>query len=611
MPRNELGKIRRSSVLSMFGPGAIVDFRAGEKGGAAVSVITAGLDDWDESALPAGLRNSQTIFEPRLQKKLGVGGFRLPPVVSESEVQSSSCLRGVRFPIWLQCPQCNRLKRVERWARDPGDPGCYCGECTASAPGRHRVYVIPVRFIVACEHGHIDEFPWDHWVGHSPDCKRLKPLKLTTEGAGLAGLILTCTECGKRRSMERIFQKGALTGLTCSGRRPWLKGPNENCNKTPRALQRGASNLYYPVVHSVLDIPPWSDSLQKMLGQYWHSFVSMSDPTVENLKIQANFLMPILGNIGLDAEQIAARIFHRLRLITDFDSDNIKRDEYEQLTNAPDLTSEEDSEFEIRQESIPMGLTPYLEQIVRVVRMREVRAMSGFTRILPPDVVDNNSDVRISPIRLHNSNWLPAVEVRGEGIFITLNIQYLATWEELPMVVERAAQINNSFVEAWQQRVGLDGLPDRKITPRFLLIHSLAHSLMRQLALECGYDSSSLCERLYVEDGVTGMCGLLIYTATQDADGTLGGLVRQGQPHRLEELIVNGLFSMKWCSSDPLCIQGLASVSEAFNLAACHSCLLAPETACEEYNRFLDRAMLIGLPEDPRVGFFEPLIRRV
>lgn len=609
MPRNELGKLRRSSVVSIFGPGSIVDFRAGGQGGAPVSVVAAGLDEWDKRARPPGLRNPQTIYEPRLQKKLKVGGFRLPPVVSDNEPADSLCIPGVRFPSWLQCPQCNTLKPASSWNRLPGDPAPYCGICTANAPGRQRVHVVPVRFITACEHGHLDEFPWHFWIHHRDGCTRKKPLRLTTEGAGLAGLILSCTECGARRNMEGVFSRGALTGLKCRGRLLWLSAHNEECNKIPRVLQRGASNLYFPVIHSALDIPPWSDSLQKLLGMYWDPITQVHDPEHRRTFIQT--LLPMLGNIGMTGDELAQRINERLHLLDNTENTDLRRDEYYQLTSGEDSQVEADSEFEIRQEKIPSALEPYLDNIVRVVRLREVRAISGFTRIYPPDAADDNGPVRIAPIRVEHSNWLPAVEVRGEGIFLSLNKNYLMEWEQRNKVDDRAKKINSAFEEEWQQRTGDGSSPERKITPRVLLVHSLSHALMRQLALECGYSTASLRERLYVEEGDDGMCGVLIFTATPDADGTLGGLVRQGLPNRLEELLVNGLRSIQWCSSDPLCIQGMTSVSEAFNLAACHSCLLAPETSCEEFNRFLDRAMLVGHPDQPNSGYFEPLVQNV
>jgi hypothetical protein len=126
---------------------------------------------------------------------------------------------------------------------------------------------------------------------------------------------------------------------------------------------------------------------------------------------------------------------------------------------------------------------------------------------------------------------------------------------------------------------------------------------MRQLSLECGYSSASLRERLYVDDD-SGMHGALVYTATADSDGTLGGLTRQGSSDLLISTIRSAIASVRWCSSDPLCIQGIAALSEATNGAACHACVLAPETSCEEFNGLLDRALLVGLPGQSEIGYF-------
>jgi hypothetical protein len=107
------------------------------------------------------------------------------------------------------------------------------------------------------------------------------------------------------------------------------------------------------------------------------------------------------------------------------------------------------------------------------------------------------------------------------------------------------------------------------------------------------------------------MAGLLIFTSSPDADGTLGGLARQGDSGNIVRLFEDALASMMWCSSDPLCIDGAHSRSEPTNGAACHSCLLAAETSCEEFNSFLDRALLVGTPTQPEIGFFEDYLREL
>ena len=601
MPNNTLGELRRSSVVSTFGPGAIVDFRVGE---APISGVIAGLEEWDRRSPPPGTRNPQTVFEPRLQKRLSVTGFRLPPVNVDDDEQRPSLL-AVRFPQWLQCPSCHVLKVASRWNKEPGEAARTCGLCTASAPGRRKVFVIPVRFVCACEDGHLDEFPWHFWVQHRPHCTHSGPLKLKSEGAGLGGLILRCEECQSARSMEGVFSKTALAPLDCLGRRPWLASADQTCDRKLRALQRGASNLYFPVSVSAIDIPPWSDNVQKMLGQYWDPIRRVA-PGQRAQFIET--LAPLLSDIDLTPDELARQVEERVRILESPEADNLRWDEYLQFTSGHASSPEDEAEFEIRPELVPQNLRAHFDHIVRVVRLREVRALSGFTRINPPPVTGDGVPMQQTAISIRPLNWLPAIEVRGEGIFLALSTERLRVWESQPSVLQRASRVHEAFVEDWKQRFGESSDPDRTITGRFLVVHTLAHVLMRQLSLECGYSTASLRERLFVGKDATDMCGLLVYTATTDADGTLGGLARQGQAQRIQTSLQQAIRSMRWCSTDPLCIAEMASAPEQFNLAACHACVLAPETCCEEYNRFLDRATLVGTPSDPEVGYFSDLL---
>ena len=396
MPNNILGPLRRSALLSTFGPGAIVDFRVGD---APVSAVIAGLEEWDRRSPPAGILHPQTVFEPRLQKRLGVAGFRLPPVNVDDDEERADLI-GIRFPRWLQCPDCHLLKPANKWNQNPGDPKRVCSPCTAKRPGGQPVYVVPVRFVLACDHGHLDEFPWHFWVQHLPDCKA-DSLKLESEGAGLAGLALSCPICKQRRPMEGIFSKRTFQGLNCSGRRPWLAAPPEvGCQRTPRAVQRGASNLYFPVTVSALDIPPWSDNIQKLLGQFW-------DPIVQApASVRAMFiatLMNSLPDIGLTAQELADVVDDRLKRLERPESKNLRWDEYLQFTSGKATSPQEEVEFEVRPESPPEELANVMSHLVRAVRLREVRALSGFTRILAPVSVGDEAP----PVQAKLSVQLP------------------------------------------------------------------------------------------------------------------------------------------------------------------------------------------------------------
>jgi hypothetical protein len=617
----ELGEMRRSQVVTTFGPGAIVDFRAGGRGGAPVSVVAAGQEAWDESAGQdgqAGLNHPQVIKEPRLQDILKVDGFRLPPAVPTDEDGRyilPQRLIGVRFPQWLQCPGCHAIQPADGWNADPGDPALYCGRCSHGSP--RRAHVVPVRFITACRKGHLDEFPWHLWVRHKKRCSNTAgPLLLVPTGPGLAGLMLQCPECEEQQSMDGCFSKKALGGLRCQGKRHWL-GDSEDCTEEPRALLRGATNVYFPVIVSALDIPPWANEFHKRIAPLdWARLKAAANDAKRLAIIVANDLNVVHG---LTAEEMLGRVNESLKTLETNSAETLLYDEYRQLTSGGGAATGE-SEFEVQPEAVPPELTGCFSRVVRVTRLREVRVLRAFTRLKPPGDWRESAgeDIPFVPIARERKNWLPATEVRGEGIFLELNREAMSTWLASAAgdeIRRRAAAVHQAFVDEYRERHG-GGEPPIRVTPRLLLVHSFAHVLIRQMSLDCGYSTASLRERLYVEEGERDMCGLLVYTASADADGTLGGLCRQARADRLVSLVCRAIRSSAWCSSDPLCIEGLQSSSESLNLAACHSCMLLPETSCEKFNRLLDRAMLVGLPTPADgseawrkdVGYFPPFL---
>jgi hypothetical protein len=606
MPVRDIGELRRSAAIGTFGPGAVVDFRTKE---AAVSAVVSGLEEWDRNFKPAGMLNPQTVFEVRLQKKLNVQGFRLPPVRDPlNDHDKERSLVAVRFPHWLQCPHCDRIGDVNQWDFDPGEAARWCADCSRKRPPTRRLYVVPVRFITACEHGHLDDFPWHMWVQHKECCtNRNGYLRLRSEQPGLSGIILSCDQCQARRSLDGIFSTRSRVLPACRGRRPWLADGDEDCGApdTVRTMQRGASNLFFPAIESALSIPPWSDRLQEAMGVMWDVVAkSPLEQRPTTIRLLETHLADVLRELELTPEQLSQEIERRLQAHDDIELEDLRREEYRQLNTAVAATGL-DQEFEVRPRHVPDEIRPWISRLVKAVRLREVRAMIGFTRIHP---VGDPAAPNVAKLSLTPLTWLPAIEVRGEGIFLVFDEDHLRRWEAQDAVRIRAAKIDKRYVEEWRERHGPDVPPPLSVVPRFLLIHTFAHSLMRQLTLDCGYSSTALRERLFVgaEDG--GMAGVLIYTATGDDDGTLGGLQRQGDPERIGRTVIAAVRSQAWCSSDPLCIDGRLTNPEAMSQAACHACVLAPETACEHFNRFLDRAMLVGIPDDATIGFFSALL---
>jgi MrfA Zn-binding domain len=265
------------------------------------------------------------------------------------------------------------------------------------------------------------------------------------------------------------------------------------------------------------------------------------------------------------------------------------------------------SEFKARVGPTPTGVTDWVGRVLLVERLREVRALRGFTRIDPvPDIgdLDEIEAVRagLAPIRRVVTAWLPGVEFRGEGILLQLEEDKLRSWEDIVGTKQLQETLQRAN-RAWHAERGLQVHVER--TPRFVLLHTLSHLVIRQLALECGYSSASLRERIYsTQPGSSPMAGILIYTATPDAEGSLGGLVDQGRPESLGPLIGRAILDAALCANDPLCADRLIGEGGHINGAACHACLLVSETACECGNHYLDRGALVPTVSETSCAFF-------
>ncbi len=566
-----IAEIQRSQLITTYGIGSIYD-------ALDYSVIIAGLEKWQSE-------NTEIINEERLQKKLGMDFFRQPKVIENVPTVPS-----YRFPEWVFCPKCKRLVPIYK-LQDRTEKKCV----------RCREKYMPARFIVACPKGHLDDFPWIWWVHRGTNCERPK-LRISTTGrtTSLAGIRVSCENegCEAERTLDGIFGRYALRGLRCRGKRPWLgPGSDEDCTAEdpPRVLQRGSASVYYSITESAISIPPFSERIQIFLREYDDEIRLLPEDTLPD------YFAAKLEKTG-EKFRVEDLVSEALKRKNPDDMEpslaDLRQAEYEALCNPGTMNARGD--FAAAAEEVP---ALYLEQISRLVlvhRLREVRALTGFTRIEP----DNDS----APISINRQNWLPAAEMKGEGLFIDLNREAMDRWVTVsePAFLERVSRLEERRME--QMNTSSAWTEQRTMTPQFLITHTLAHILIRQLILDCGYSSSSLRERLYINDGSDGspeMSGFLIYTATSDSEGSLGGLVRQGIRSRFMKVMKKALEQARWCSNDPLCMESEGQGNNSLNLAACHSCCLLPETSCELRNCWLDRGVLIGTDEMSRTGFFK------
>lgn len=242
----------------------------------------------------------------------------------------------------------------------------------------------------------------------------------------------------------------------------------------------------------------------------------------------------------------------------------------------------------------------FFSSISLVSKLHETRALVGFSRLTP-----NNKPIseKKKLLRKGNAGWIPAIEVTGEGIFIQFRKEALIEWSNKPEVASRIKTLNEHFQKSMFSKSSSAG---ESLRAEYVLIHTFAHLMINQLSYECGYGSSSIRERIYCGKTTDkfDMYGVLLYTASGDSEGSMGGLVRQGEAGRLEDTVLNAVLNAEWCSSDPVCIQSEGQGPESLNLAACHNCALLPETCCENGNRLLDRGLVVGTLTNKKIGFF-------
>ena len=567
--------VRRNQLVTTYGVGALVT--AGVE-----SVMIAGLDRW-QSGEP-------DLHEPRLERQLGVNGFRRPPASEEGDD-----VPVVRFPSWVFCPNPPEVCEVglDEHRRIGSNRDNRCPQCGEE--------LVPSRFLIACSRGHVDDFPYFNWVhagsgGRGRGASHRLRIESSGSSAALRDVRVICS-CGEEATLDGAFAGNALRGITgCHGRRPWLPGEtDQDCEEIPRVLQRGGSNVWFPVIRSALLIPPWSEGALRLLNKHWTFLRAMpADAVPETLKG-----LKLHEGSAYSLEDLVRAVDERKQRETGEPSTipALRNEEFEALIRRQPETGPDD-EF-VCEPAAEIGefSQHWFANVMLVRRLLEVRALESFTRILPPQPADLPE--RRARVAAEGQGWLPAVDIRGEGIFLRLDEDVLREWEERPGVAEQAARIGRRYKERFTER-GAE--PDREVTPRFILTHTLAHVLIGQWALDSGYPAAALRERLYVSDDHAGM---LLYTATSDSAGSLGGVLAQAAPNRLEASLREALERARWCSSDPICIEAEAHGVDSLNLAACHACVLLPEVSCEEMNVLLDRALLIGTPEDPSIGFFQ------
>ena len=601
-PKKPHGQIRRSQIVTTFGPGAMVDLPNH-------SILISGLDQW------TGV--NEEIVEPRLLEKLKehlqLDELRMfaPPRDTGDPFASSSGVVGWQFPEWFVTQDVRQstsrgghlVRSRQLVHRSSLTRGKFIGD------DKKRQNVVPIRFVRACRHGHIGDIDWYAFVHKDgSECRAALWVDDVGTSGDITEILIRC-ECGQSRLLSEAVETGGHTkagalGL-CDGGQPWL-GPfaRARCEQPSRFLIRTASNAYFPQKLAVISLPPRNEAVSKAVEQAW-MFLEVAE-SVDDVRRERKKDRVSTALEGISNEEVWEEIERRRNPATESAS-RLKPDELKTLIACEQERGDDRPDGDFYARVLPRSIwdAPWMasiEQVVLVHRLREVVAQAGFTRFESATTnVEGELEIGVQPALLaREMSWVPAIENRGEGIFIQFKSDELDAWAMQSAVQSYGTNLHAGF-EVWKSE---HRTSRREFPPlQYYMLHSLSHMLITSISLECGYPASSIRERIYAFDDVG--YGILLYTGSPDSEGTLGGLVQEGR--RIHEHFRHALTEAELCSNDPVCSQHQPdNLHERRFLhgAACHGCLLIAETSCEQQNDYLDRALVVPTVENRGVEFF-------
>ncbi len=608
--------VRLSHLLQDCSVGAVVR-------GPDSLVVVQDIRGWDRPGNDSSDREIRYV--ERVRSALGIDRrLRSPPHAVERDGTVVGWIPALRFPSWMRCTKCGLLhhapwrnrQQAGSHGRDHGSGNGTipeeCMELTCNA----RLDQVP--WLLVHEDGHLAEVPWHllvHQDARNPRQRDCRPdwkepyLKLMEAETGRR---IACTRCGG----SAAFEAGRLPRLpfpTNTWQQPWVREPPaKDPDDLALVTEINDVRVHAPDVCTALVIPPESRIRRGTVTDRLYGSTRNQDHIrkARNMLDRRSRIRQLAGDYRCKPEEIEealAEIKEGYPLFgKSITQGDLLADEFQALTKEiPNLREEEDfvTEHHTRGwkellnrlgEGGARKVVNAVSDVIAVNRLKEIMVFRGFRRangerLVPPDITGE-------------CDWLPAIELYGEGIFFTLDNSRLRNWEDSEHLRCRAEKFSQRYVQR-----AATGNPEFEIdvTPRFLLCHTLAHLVIRQLDAEAGYPAASLKERIYCSDGKAPMAGILIYVAVPDEEGSLGGLMELAKPERFLRLLGGAIEAANWCSLDPVCAEQEGHGPDLLNMAACHACALVPETSCSFGNVLLDRVFVKGAKKDGIPAFLD------
>ena len=637
------GDMRPSQLIRGFGPGSIISMEND-------AVMILGCQAWPKKNPEE--KRYEILIHPLLSKILGVKEIRMPFSRDNSRV-----IPAISFPQWGVCKnkECQILQKHERV---PGTKnGFTCIHCDRKGKlGK----LIHARLVVICEKGHIDEFPWIEWLHQKTEqkcSKSDKPImkfKAEEKTSGLGDYSIRCVNCGAYRTISGSTDKSKFEQMPrCSGRRPWLPeftGDSEPCinEKTHepsivRGIQIRAPSLYYPIGISAIKIPQWAHPVYDRLfdekdeGKLQNTIESLRQNNLEFSQIVETLrtdFQPIENSISeqkrneglsISDEMIKEEIVEKLEKFFEDDSGDddppnqieILNQEFDDISSIVDTKGKSyEDEFQLKTSDINEQeiLKEYLNSLKKITRITSITALQGFTRAEPPDPINPDKEKMqriVTKKFFHEHKWLPGIQNKGEGVFISLDIDKLKKWENLEEVKKRCNVLIESHALTSQPKNEEKRKEiEERYNARYILLHTLSHVIIKSMARHAGYNEASLNERIYWDGKDRN--GILIYASSGTSEGSLGGLVRLGESDEFARILNDAIKESQSCSKDPICGESDPVEDKKNDLhrymrlsgATCHSCTIVSETSCANFNHFLDRRLIM----DEKFGFFKEIV---
>lgn len=587
--------LRRSQFITTYGPGAILEGPNGPR--IVVSLDRSGLFDGHR---PAEFEITERRLSQALPNRASI--LRLPSNAELGEPDSQAVYQTAPFPSWALCVQHGLLYHK---THDDNRACPRCAPCPDSYEAWRRVRRQAIRFVRACGEGHLDDVDWAGMIPHTREDCSPSYLYWRGGGAALRHVYVVCPNCDASRNLGLAYSRE----WACSGRLPELGSNRPGCNTPSKIIQRGAANLRIPELHTALTIPPRSTRLHRLLetavvrAALVERDVGSKEDLVAVLQalVRQNLLRPavVVEIQNYDEDTIFAAMNDVLAADLPATVRQLRLQEFQALQHAaihgappqPSPTPGAPPQFEVIRGQVRLLTGPGGRpiRVTPVNRLRVVMVQTGYRRLDPLNppvdrVYDDGQHL-----------WYPGVELFGEGVFIDLNPSVLTDTPSPDFQPQGAAA--NAWFDAW---IDPDGYGQRiqpyerdQLHPMFVWWHTLAHRLINALAVDSGYSSAAMRERVFVdvdEDTGDALGGVLLYTAQPGGDGTLGGVL--ALVPQFERVLETAFRNLDACSNDPLCGEEVFAAGK-YNGAACYACALVSETSCEHRNMSLDRNLLL------------------